>query len=75
MKPIGYTRRSAHRPQRQPRRHADHAAQRENHLLKSSRDFDVGTRSGGGVAAMADAMYLFGDDELRAPAHFMSHLP
>lgn len=51
------------------------AAQREDCLLKSLRDLKAGTLTGGGVAAMADAVDPLGDDELRAVAHFMSHLP
>jgi cytochrome c553 len=48
--------------------------QREDYLLKALREFKAGTRTGGGVAAMADAVYPLGDDELRALAHFMAHL-
>ena len=51
------------------------AWQREDYLLKSLRDFKAGNRTGGGVAAMADAVYPLGDDQLRALAHFMAHLP
>jgi cytochrome c553 len=51
------------------------AAQREDYLLKALRDFKAGTRTGGGVAAMADVVYPLGDDQLRALAHFMAHLP
>lgn len=50
------------------------ANQREDYLLKALRDFKAGTRTGGGVAAMADVVYPLGDDELRALAHFMGHL-
>lgn len=50
------------------------ALQREDYLLKSLRDYKAGTRTGGGVAAMSDVVYPLGDDELRALAHFMSHL-
>ncbi len=50
------------------------AAQREDYLLKALREFKAGTRTGGGVAAMADVVYPLGDDELRALAHFMAHL-
>jgi cytochrome c553 len=49
--------------------------QREDYLLKSLRDFKSGARTGGGVAAMADAVYPLGDDQLRALAHFMAHRP
>ena len=51
------------------------AAQREDYLLKSLRDFKSGQRVGGGVAAMADVVYPLTDDDLRALAHFLSHLP
>ncbi len=49
--------------------------QREDYLLKALRDFKSGARTGGGVAAMPDAVYRLGDDELRALAHFMAHAP
>ena len=48
-------------------------AQREDYLLKALRDFKSGARTGGGVAAMADAVYPLGDDQLRALAHFLAH--
>ena len=51
------------------------AAQREDYLQKALREFKAGTRTGGGVAAMADVVYPLVDDQLRALAHFMSHLP
>ncbi|HKX40077.1 MAG TPA: c-type cytochrome [Burkholderiaceae bacterium] len=51
------------------------AGQREDYLLKSLRDFKSGARTGGGVAAMADAVYPLGDEQLRALAHFMAHQP
>ena len=51
------------------------AAQREDYLLKALRDFKAGKRVGGGVAAMADVVYPLGDDDLRALAHFLAHLP
>jgi cytochrome c553 len=51
------------------------AAQREDYLLKALRDFKSGKRVGGGVAAMADVVYPLTDDDLRALAHFLSHLP
>ena len=50
------------------------AAQREDYLLKALREFKAGTRTGGGVASMADVVYPLSDDELRALAHFMSNL-
>ena len=49
------------------------ANQREDYLLKALRDFKAGVRTGGGVAAMGDAVYRLGDDELRALAHFLGH--
>ena len=51
------------------------ATQREDYLLKALRDFKSGARTGGGVAAMADAVYPLGDEQLTALAHFMAHLP
>jgi cytochrome c553 len=48
------------------------AAQREDYLLKSLRDFKSGTRRGGGVAAMPDVVYRLGDDDFRALAHFLA---
>jgi len=51
------------------------AQQREDYLLKSLRDFKSGARIGNGVASMGDAVYPLVDDQLRALAHFMSHLP
>ncbi len=51
------------------------AAQREDYLLKALRDFKAGRRVGGGVAAMADAVYPLADDDLRALAHFLSRQP
>ena len=51
------------------------AAQREDYLLKALRDFKGGARTGGGVAAMADVVHPLGDEQLRALAHFMAHLP
>jgi cytochrome c553 len=50
------------------------AGQREDYLLKALRDFKSGSRTGGGVAAMADVVYPLGDDQLRALASFMAHL-
>ena len=48
------------------------AAQREDYLLKALRDFKAGVRSGGGVAAMADAVYPLADNDLRALSHFLA---
>ncbi len=51
------------------------AGQREDYLLTSLRDYKAGKRTGGGVAAMADAVYPLNDDQLQALAHFMAHRP
>ena len=51
------------------------AAQREDYLLKALRDFKSGARTGSGVAAMPDAVYPLGDEQLQALAHYLSHLP
>jgi cytochrome c553 len=51
------------------------ASQREDYLLKALRDFKAGRRVGGGVAAMADAVYPLADDDLRALAHFLARQP
>ena len=51
------------------------ASQREDYLLTALRAFKGGTRTGSGVAAMPDAVYALGDDDLRALAHFLAHLP
>ena len=50
------------------------AAQREAYLLKALRDFKSGKRRGGGVAAMADAVYPLSDQGLQALAHYLSRL-
>lgn len=51
------------------------AWQREDYLLKALRDFKAGQRIGGGVAAMPDVVQPLGDDDLKAVAHFLAHLP
>jgi cytochrome c553 len=48
--------------------------QREDYLLKSLRDFKSGARTGGGMAAMPEAVFPLNDDELRALAHFLAGL-
>ena len=48
------------------------AHQREDYLLKALRDFHDGRRTGGGIAAMPDAVYALSDDDLRALAHYLS---
>jgi cytochrome c553 len=50
------------------------AGQREDYLVKALGDFKAGTRTGGGVAAMADAVYPLDAAQLKALAHFMAHL-
>lgn len=49
------------------------AGQREAYLLKALRDFKSGKRRGGGVGAMADAVYPLSDAGLQALAHYLSH--
>jgi len=49
------------------------ANQREDYLLKALRDFKAGTRTGGGVAAMADVVYPLADEQLQALARYMAH--
>ncbi len=51
------------------------AAQREDYLLKALREFKANTRSGGGLAAMADVVYPLADADLRALAHFLARQP
>jgi cytochrome c553 len=51
------------------------AWQREDYLLKALRDFKAGRRIGGGIAAMADVVQPLQDEDLKALAHFLSHLP
>lgn len=51
------------------------AGQREDVLLKALRDFKSGRRLGSGVAAMADATYPLGDDDMQALAHYMATRP
>jgi len=48
------------------------AHQREDYLLKALRDFHGGRRTGGGIAAMPDAVYPLSDDDLQALAHYLS---
>lgn len=51
------------------------AAQREDYLLKSLREFKAGTRNGGAMAAMAEVVYPLTDADLRALAHFLARQP
>ena len=48
------------------------AHQREDYLLKALRDFHEGRRTGGGIAAMPDAVYPLSDEDLQALAHYLS---
>lgn len=48
------------------------AGQREDYLLKALRDFKSGARTGGGGAAMPEAVYPLSDDDLKALAHFFA---
>ena len=50
------------------------AHQREDYLLKALRDFHEGRRTGGGMAAMPDAVYPLSDADLQALAHYLSRL-
>ena len=50
------------------------AGQREDVLLKALRDFKSGERTGGGVAAMPDAVEPLSDADLVALAHYLSRL-
>jgi len=50
------------------------AGQREEYLLKALHDYKSGTRSGGGVAAMADVAYPLSEEEITALAHYLAHL-
>jgi cytochrome c553 len=49
------------------------AHQREDYLLKALMDYKAGTRTGSGVAAMADVTYPLKEDELKALAHYLAH--
>ncbi|MBE0622621.1 MAG: cytochrome c4 [Burkholderiales bacterium] len=48
------------------------AHQREDYLLKALRDFHQGKRTGGGIAAMPDAVYRLSDEDLQALAHYLA---
>jgi cytochrome c553 len=50
------------------------AAQREEYLLKALHDYKSGVRSGGGMAAMAEAVYPLSEEEIIALAHYLAHL-
>ncbi|MEI8325361.1 MAG: c-type cytochrome [Betaproteobacteria bacterium] len=50
------------------------ALQREDYLYKALKDFREGRRTGGGVAAMPDAVYKLSDDDMKSIAHFLSRL-
>ena len=49
------------------------AGQREEYLLKALQDFKSGMRRGGGVAAMASAVYPLSQEDLRALAHYLAN--
>lgn len=48
------------------------AFQREDYLLKALRDFKSGARTGGGVAAMPDAVYPLTDDDFKLLARYLA---
>jgi cytochrome c553 len=50
------------------------AAQRENYLYKALRDFKAGARKAVGPAGMSEVVYLLGDPEMNALAHYLSRL-
>ena len=50
------------------------ANQREDYLFKALTDYKEGRRTGGGVAAMPDAVYPLQAEDLRALAHYLSRL-
>src|SRR5271169_2548812 len=50
------------------------ADQREEYLLKALHDYKSGVRSGGGMAAMAEAVYPLSEEEITALAHYLAHL-
>jgi cytochrome c553 len=50
------------------------AGQREDYLVKALHDYKSSTRSGGGMAAMAEIAYPLSDEEITALAHYLAHL-
>jgi cytochrome c553 len=50
------------------------AGQREEYLVKALNDFKSATRTGGGVAAMADIAYSLSEEEIAALAHYLAQL-
>ncbi|HLX16929.1 MAG TPA: c-type cytochrome [Bradyrhizobium sp.] len=50
------------------------ADQREEYLLKALHDYKSSTRSGGGMAAMAEVAYPLSEEEIVALAHYLAHL-
>ena len=50
------------------------AGQREEYLVKALHDYKSGTRSGGGMAAMADVAFPLSEEEIVALAHYFAHL-
>ncbi len=50
------------------------AGQREEYLVKALHDYKSGSRSGGGMAAMADVAFPLSEEEIAALAHYLAHL-
>ena len=50
------------------------AGQRQEYLVKALRDYKTSTRSGGGMAAMAEVAYPLSEEEIEALAHYLAHL-
>ena len=50
------------------------ASQRQEYLVKALRDYKTSTRSGGGMAAMAEVAYPLSEEEIEALAHYLAHL-
>ena len=48
------------------------AGQREEYIAKALHDYKSGARSGGGVAAMAEATYPLTDQDISALAHYLA---
>jgi cytochrome c553 len=49
------------------------AGQREEYLLKALHDYKSGTRSGGGMAAMAEVAFPLSEEEITALAHYLAY--
>src|SRR3981081_2094515 len=50
------------------------AGQREDYLVKALHDYKSSVRSGGGLAAMAEAAHHLTEEEIVAVAHYLAHL-